>query len=364
MKITRVEPILIEVPYEHGGPKQMRPLGPWTRMETLFVRVDTDAGLTGWGEGFGFAASPLTREAVTRVVAPLCVGREVADVPSFMADLQRKLHAMGRHGPVSFALAGIDIALWDIAGKAQGVPLHRLLGGATRDRIPTYASLLRYGKPDLVARYTEEAIGRGYTSIKLHEHRVETVAPARKAAGPDIASWWTPIARGRRMKPSRWRGSLRSTIWPGSRSRSIRPTITTRWRASAATPASPLRPAKTSAIPAKRAMRSNAARSISFSRASPRSAALSRWAKPSPIAQQHGVRVMPHSPYFGPGLIATLHVIAACLPDSMCERFYRELEATPLGDAIAAPRRPHAGAARPGLGIDLDEDSSPAIASV
>ena len=42
------------------------------------------------------------------------------------------------------------------------------------------------------------------------------------------------------------------------------------------------------------------------------------------IARQHGVRVMPHSPYFGPGLIATLHVIAACLPDSMCERFYCE----------------------------------------
>ncbi|MFZ1088028.1 MAG: hypothetical protein WAN75_01975 [Xanthobacteraceae bacterium] len=64
MKITRVEPILIAVPYEHGGPKPMRPLGPWTHMETLFVRIDTDAGLIGWGEAFGFAASPLTREAL------------------------------------------------------------------------------------------------------------------------------------------------------------------------------------------------------------------------------------------------------------------------------------------------------------
>jgi D-galactarolactone cycloisomerase len=71
------------------------------------------------------------------------------------------------------------------------------------------------------------------------------------------------------------------------------------------------------------------------------------------IAQQYGVRVMPHTPYFGPGLIATLHVIAACLPDSMCERFYCELEATPLGEAIEARdghmRVPH------GLGIDVDE---------
>jgi D-galactarolactone cycloisomerase len=209
MKITRVEPILIAVPYEHGGPKPMRPLGPWTHMETLLVRIDTDAGLIGWGEAFGFAASPLTREALSRMVAPLCVGREVADVPSFMTDLQRKLHAMGRHGPVSFALAGIDIALWDLVGKARGVPLHRLLGGASRDRIPTYASLLRYGNPDLVARFTQEAVGQGYTAVKLHEHLVETVAPGRKAAGPDIALMvdtncaWTPdeaIAMARKLK--------------------------------------------------------------------------------------------------------------------------------------------------------------------
>ena len=209
MKITRVEPILIAVPYEHGGPKPMRPFGPWTHMETLFVRIDTDAGITGWGEAFGFAASALTREAILRVVAPLCIGREFTDVPAFMADLQRKVHAMGRHGPVSFALAGIDIALWDIAGKAQNVPIHRLLGGATRDRIPTYASLLRYGKPDLVGRYTAEAIGRGYTAIKLHEHLVETVAPARKVAGPNIALMvdtncaWAPdeaVAMARKLK--------------------------------------------------------------------------------------------------------------------------------------------------------------------
>ena len=58
MKITGVEPILIAVPYEHGGPKPMRPSGPWSHMETLLVRLDTDAGITGWGEAFGFAASP------------------------------------------------------------------------------------------------------------------------------------------------------------------------------------------------------------------------------------------------------------------------------------------------------------------
>ncbi len=73
------------------------------------------------------------------------------------------------------------------------------------------------------------------------------------------------------------------------------------------------------------------------------------------VAKKHGVRVMPHSPYFGPGLIATLHVIAACLPNSLCERFYCELEATPLGEAITA-RDGHMQVPQgPGLGIDIDE---------
>jgi L-alanine-DL-glutamate epimerase-like enolase superfamily enzyme len=356
MRITRVEPILIAVPYEHGGPKPMRPLGPWTHMETLLVRVETDGGFTGWGEAFGFAASPLTREAIVRMVAPLCVGREFNDVPSFMAELRRKLHAMGRHGPVSFALAGIDIALWDIAGKARGEPVHRLLGGGTRDRIPTYASLLRYGKPDLVARYTEEAVGRGYRAVKLHEHLVETVAPGREAAGPDIAIMvdtncaWGPeeaIAMARKLQRydlawleepvdpvddydalARLRRETHMTIAAGENIGHAAEA-----RAAIGCGALDIFQPSVTKIGGIVAMRHAIA-----------------------IARQQGVRVMPHSPYFGPGLIATLHVIAADLPDAMCERFYCELEATPLGEAIAAPDGYMRVPQGPGLGIDLDEN--------
>lgn len=355
MRITRVEPILIAVPYEHGGPKPMRPLGPWSHMETLLVRVDTDAGLTGWGEAFGFAASPLTREAIVRVVAPLCVGREFDEVPAFMAELRRKVHAMGRHGPVSFALAGIDIALWDIAGKARGEPVHRLLGGGSRDRIPTYASLLRYGKPDLIARYTQEAVARGYQAIKLHEHLVETVAPGREAAGPDIAIMvdtncaWRPdeaIAIARKLERydlawleepidpvddyealARLRRETHMTIAGGE---NIGHTAEARGALECG--ALDIFQPSVTKIGGIVAMRQAIA-----------------------VAQARGVRVMPHSPYFGPGLIATLHVIAADLPEAMCERFYCELEATPLGDAIAAPDGFMRVPQGPGLGIDIDE---------
>jgi D-galactarolactone cycloisomerase len=356
MKITGVEPILIAVPYEHGGPKPMRPSGPWTHMETLFVRIDTDARITGWGEAFGFAASPLTREAITRAVAPLCVGREFTDVPSLMTDLARKLHAMGRHGPVSFALAGIDIALWDILGKAQGVPVHRLLGGATRDRIPTYASLLRYGKGDLVARYTQEAIARGYSAVKLHEHLIETIARGREAAAPDIKIMvdtncaWPPdeaLAMARKLKAY-------DLYWLEE-------------------PVDPVDDYDTMArIRRETEMTVAAGENIGhagearyaielgaldiFQPSITKIGGILAMRKAIDVAKKRGVHIMPHSPYFGPGLIATLHVIAADLPDSMCERFYCELAATPLGDAIVA-RDGHMNVPQgPGLGIDLDED--------
>jgi L-alanine-DL-glutamate epimerase-like enolase superfamily enzyme len=273
-----------------------------------------------------------------------------------MAELRRKLHAMGRHGPVSFALAGIDIALWDIAGKARGEPVHRLLGGGTRDRIPTYASLLRYGKPDLVARYTEEAVGRGYRAVKLHEHLVETVAPGREAAGPDIAIMvdtncaWGPeeaIAMARKLQRydlawleepvdpvddydalARLRRETHMTIAAGENIGHAAEA-----RAAIGCGALDIFQPSVTKIGGIVAMRHAIA-----------------------IARQQGVRVMPHSPYFGPGLIATLHIIAADLPDAMCERFYCELEATPLGEAIAAPDGYMRVPQGPGLGIDLDEN--------
>ena len=283
------------------------------------------------------------------------MGREFAEVPAFMADLRRKLHAMGRHGPVSFALSGVDLALWDIAGKAQGVPLHRLLGGATRDRIPTYASLLRYGKPDLVGRYTQEAVGRGYVAVKLHEHLVETVAPGREAAGPAVAIMvdtncaWPPdeaLAMAHKLKAYdlTWLEEPVDPVDDYDAMARIR-------RETGVAVAAGENIGH--ATEAHHAMERGAL--DIFQPSITKIGGVVAMQQAIAVARQLGVRVFPHSPYFGPGLIATLHVIAAWLPDSMCERFYCELEATPLGGAIAA----HDGTMQvpqgPGLGIDVDE---------
>ena len=67
-----------------------------------------------------------------------------------MENIQRNLHLFGRYGITMFAVSGLDIALWDLAARAKGVPLHRLIGERKRAHIPAYASLLRIGTPELV----------------------------------------------------------------------------------------------------------------------------------------------------------------------------------------------------------------------
>src|SRR5207244_11327471 len=117
---------------------------------SLGVRA-TEAGMTGWGAPFGYVRPRTTATAVEEMIAPQARGFEVPDaagIPAFMERIQRNLHLFGRYGITMFAISGLDIALWDIAAKAQGVPLHRLIGGARREKIPGYASLMRIGKPE------------------------------------------------------------------------------------------------------------------------------------------------------------------------------------------------------------------------
>ena len=112
MKITKVEPILISVPYDRGGgPVPKADAVPWRNMDTLLVRVETSDGITGWGESFGFGACIATHTALTKLVGPLAIGRDPGDIAALIDDLARKLHNYGRNGPVSFALSGLDIAL-------------------------------------------------------------------------------------------------------------------------------------------------------------------------------------------------------------------------------------------------------------
>src|SRR5688500_9198981 len=186
MKITRVETLVLNLPMLIEGATPMMAGAARTSIDMLLVRIDTDAGVTGWGEAFGHRIFPATRAAIDTLLGPMCVGRDPGHIAAINDDLQRVLHGVGRNGPTLYALAGLDIALWDIAGKVAGLPLYRLLGGGPRADLPAYASLLRYGAARDVAHYTEQALARGYRHVKLHEITVPEIEAARVVAGPGV----------------------------------------------------------------------------------------------------------------------------------------------------------------------------------
>ena len=97
MKITRIEPIHVSIPFEHGAPQPSEGLGAGGRFDILFVRAETDAGVTGWGEAFGYAAGPVTMAALTRIVAPFAVGRDATNITGLMGELWFRTRDQGKN---------------------------------------------------------------------------------------------------------------------------------------------------------------------------------------------------------------------------------------------------------------------------
>ncbi|MFZ2739310.1 MAG: enolase C-terminal domain-like protein [Burkholderiaceae bacterium] len=109
MTIRSIDSVALNLPFEIYGPRPQF-AGKDRFMEILLVRVETDSGLVGWGEAFGFGIWPATRAPLHAMVAPLALGRDERDIAGLMNDLNKKLHIVGRTGATVYALAGLDIA--------------------------------------------------------------------------------------------------------------------------------------------------------------------------------------------------------------------------------------------------------------
>jgi len=163
----------------------------------VLVRVTTDEGLHGIGAiGLGSRAMA---DAVERLLAPLIVGRNPFDVELLWELMYRSTVNIGRRGLILEAISGIDIALWDILGKATGQPVYNLLGGRTRDRIRAYASYLYADKDlDRLANMARGYVEQGFTAVKMRfgygpqdgrpgmRKNVELVRTVREAIGEDV----------------------------------------------------------------------------------------------------------------------------------------------------------------------------------
>ncbi len=180
--IERVENIALRIPYDHWAPKPT--FGGIARdtMDCVLVRVTASNGMVGWGEAF-WGGWQATQAALTHWIAPMAVGQDIAD-RQMTARFERALHNFGRSGAYVFALAGLDLALWDLRGKIEGVPVHALLGGKKRDKVEVYASLIAYGNNlEHVKRNVARALERGYRHVKLHEKTPEAVAVSARDDG-------------------------------------------------------------------------------------------------------------------------------------------------------------------------------------
>jgi D-galactarolactone cycloisomerase len=352
MKIARVTTHHAAIPYGYDGKRHAVGGQDWTTLDMLLVRIETRGSLVGWGEAFGHGCIPATKAALDTLVAPWLLGRDASLIGEIAHDLAQAMHLFGRNGPLSYAMAGVDIALWDILGKRAGLPLHDLLGGARRRSLPVYASLLRYGDPARTARNAAAAQAEGYAAVKLHEILPAAVLAAREALGPDATLMddvncpWTvtqALEHERLLRPAalHW---LEEPVWPPEDTAGL-----ARVRA-AGTPIA----AGENVATAQGFADLFAAGAVDVAQPSVAKIGVSELRRVMTLADAHGARVVPHCAYFGPGYLASLH-IAATLPEQPLERLWLSLEASPFAGWLDAPGGMAAVPTGPGLGCDPDE---------
>ena len=161
------------------------------------VRVYTDEGLVGIGECFR-RFPEICKPVVEEILKPVLLGKDPLDNEALWIEMADAGDALELGGSIFIAIAGIDIALWDIKGKALGVPIYKLLGGKLRDKIRMYASSMRRDMtPAEEANRAASFVEQGYTGYKMHsavpggiddpaDHTIETVREVRAAVGDDI----------------------------------------------------------------------------------------------------------------------------------------------------------------------------------
>lgn len=350
-QIRSVNCLKLRLPFDHGGTPPLFAGKPRSTLDTCLIRVELDNGCTGWGEAYA-ADLDAVSSIVRNRIAPLATGRDALD-DALVPSLERALHLMGRSGPVVHGMSGLDIALWDIRGKLEGVPVHQLLGGARRYRIPAYASLLQYyGDTDAVKRNVSEAINDGYSQIKLHEKSPEAVTAARYVIGAetslmvDVNCAWTfdeavkELGRMAEAAPT-W---IEEPLWPPEDIGAL-----TRLRQVTGVPVA----AGENASSAHELLMSIQTGALDYVQPSAiKIGGLTALFAIARACASTPVTLAAHSAYFGPGFLATLHALAVHEQDVAIERIYCKLGFVPYGDTFPTRDGAFELTDRPGLGAD------------
>jgi L-alanine-DL-glutamate epimerase-like enolase superfamily enzyme len=207
MKITDVKAIVLKLP-------EISSAADGTQ-DDLIIVVETDEGITGYGE---VDTAPYVGHAVVEAymshgtcygLKEVVVGMDPFDYEQIWREMWDKTYYYGRSGPVMHVMSGIDMAIWDIMGKASGKPVHKLLGGSYTDKVRAYASALMPENKEEVKRMTELYVSQGYTAIKYGwgplgydvYFDIDLITTARQAAGDNV-DLLIDIGKRYRLKPA------------------------------------------------------------------------------------------------------------------------------------------------------------------
>ena len=176
---------------------------PGKAKNLCFVKIETDEGIYGWGECYTQSDRDVQITAHVDQLKRYLIGRDPTNIKHFTQMAFDDF--AGRRGAMDYycAISGLEHAMWDIAGKAYGAPVYKLLGGACRDKIRVYANGWSGGNPtpDSLAERASEVIEAGFTALKfdpipgrwrtyvskdVEDAAVENVRAVREAVGPDV----------------------------------------------------------------------------------------------------------------------------------------------------------------------------------
>jgi L-alanine-DL-glutamate epimerase-like enolase superfamily enzyme len=349
MIIDRIDPIALRLPRST--------VAAGSSADALYLvlcKVTARSGLVGYGECLCLRPA-MQRSLVAAIgdaIAPLFLGKSVEQKERLNVEARLRLAAFGRSGTNLNALAAVDMALWDIAGKAAGRSLSALLGGAQRTHVPVMASLDRYNDANKVTARIAQALDAQVAAVKVHEFDLDVIEAARKVAGRQIpfvadcnnahtlAAVQDSLARWQALDLL-W---LEDPVWP---------------------PEALLAPPPLSRIVVGLGADLGSAEQLGIYAKAPSVGVLqpdicmiggvSETRRAMALLEPLGISIAPHTPFIGPAALATLHVLATMKEVA----YFAVIEAEPAMDmydnsgftrwqpALSAP-------AGPGLGFDPD----------
>ena len=192
MKITKITAIPLSYKLPEGKTVKMG-IGSTTKRDTIVVRVETSEGVTGYGESHPGRSPGAIVSMIHNTLSPMLLGMDAHDTIGVWQRVHRmQLSSHGQGAAAAMGLSGIDIALWDIRGKAANLPLYKLLGGS-HHRIPAYAGGIALGfqAKESLAEEAQRYVSQGYKALKLRigdsaKADIERVVHVRNVLGDDI----------------------------------------------------------------------------------------------------------------------------------------------------------------------------------